>query len=86
VPVGVIRPAATHQASVTPPPEDRDRQFVHRVRSEYLEWPALCLTFDQARCLWALDSTTCERVLQDLIAEGFLAVSARGHYVRAPTT
>ena len=42
----------------------------------------LCLTCDQACRLLALDGQTCGRVLQDLVAEGFLAVSAPGRYVR----
>jgi len=57
-------------------------QLLRRVQSEYLEMPGLCLTFDQACRLWALDRPTCSRVLQDLVAEGFVAVSKRGLYVR----
>lgn len=85
MPVALTPPVAIHLAVSTPPAEERYRQFVRRVRSEYLEMPGLCLTFDQARRLWALDSTTCGRVLQDLVAEGFVAVSDRGAYVRRTT-
>ncbi|WP_291990345.1 hypothetical protein [Luteitalea sp.] len=73
---------AIHQPALTVPPEDYPGQLVRRVRAEYLELPALCLTFTQACRLWALDSATCERVLWYLVAEGFLTVSATGTYVR----
>jgi hypothetical protein len=86
MPVGVTPPVAIYQAMGTPSHADGYREFVHRVRSEFLEMPGLSLTFTQACRLWALDERACGRVLQDLVAEGFLAVSARGHYVRPPTT
>jgi len=86
MPVSLAPPVAIHLAASTPAREDRHRQFVHRVRAEYLEMPGLCLTFDQACRLWALDDRACGRVLTDLVAEGFLAVSARGHEIRPTTT
>jgi hypothetical protein len=86
MPVVTAPPAATHQPPSTTPPESRYGQLVRRVQSEYLEMPGLCLTFDQACRLWALDSQTCSRVLQDLVAEGFVAVSERGIYGRPTTT
>jgi len=73
---------AIHQPPPTTPPEHGYGLLVRRVQSEYLEMPGLCLTFDQACRLWALDSQTCSRVLQDLVAEGFVAVSERGIYAR----
>ncbi len=76
---------ALHQPPSSTPPERGYGQLVRRVRSEYLEMPGLCLTFDQACRLWALDATTCRRVLQDLVVEGFVAVSDRGAYVRRTT-
>ena len=85
MPVALTPPVAIHRAVSTPPPEDSYPQIVHRVRSEYLEMPGLCLTFDQACRLWALDATTCRQVLQDLVAEGFVAASERGIYVRRTT-
>jgi len=76
---------ATHQPRSTTPPEHGYSQLVRRVQSEYLEMPGLRLTFDQACRLWALDSQTCGRVLHDLVAAGFVAVSERGIYVRRTT-
>jgi hypothetical protein len=54
-----------------------------RVRAEYLEMPGLCLTRDQARCLWGLDAQVCDRVLSHLVATGFLALTAHATYIRA---
>lgn len=53
-----------------------------RIRSEYREMPGLCLTLLQARRLWALDESTCSRLLSNLVSEGYLRQSAAG-YVRA---
>ena len=53
-----------------------------RIRSEYREMPGLCLTLVQARRLWALDETTCDRLLSNLVSEGYLRKSTAG-YVRA---
>ena len=85
MPVVLTPTVAIHQPASTAPSEDRYGQLVRRVQSEYLEMPGLCLTFDQACRLWALDSTTCGRVMQRLVAEGFIAVSDRGSYVRRTT-
>jgi hypothetical protein len=86
MPVGVTPPVAIHQAMAAPARADGYREFVHRVWSEFLEMPGLSLTFTQACRLWAVDERACGHVLRDLVAEGFLAVSARGHYVRPPNT
>jgi len=53
-----------------------------RIRSEYREMPGLCLTLVQARRLWALDESTCNRLLSNLVSEGYLRKSSAG-YVRA---
>jgi hypothetical protein len=58
-------------------------QVASRVRSEYLEMPGLCLTREQARCLWGLDEESCDQVLGYLLASGFLSRTAHGTYVRA---
>jgi len=86
MPVGVTPQVAIHQAMGTLSDAEGYREFVHRVRSEFIDMPGLSLTLSQACRLWALDERACGRVLQDLVAEGFLAVSARGHYVRPATT
>jgi hypothetical protein len=85
MPVVLAPTVAIHQPASTAPSEDRDGPLVRRVRCEYLEMPGLCLTFDQACRLWALDSTTCGRVMRRLVGEGFIAVSDRGNYVRRTT-
>jgi len=54
-----------------------------RVRAEYLEMPGLCLTRDQARCLWGLDEQTCDCVLRYLVDAGFLTVTSHATYIRA---
>ena len=58
-------------------------QLAQRIRSEYREMPGLNVTRDQARCLWALDSDECDRVLAHLVRSGFLARTAQNTYVRA---
>jgi hypothetical protein len=57
-----------------------DFRLLTRVRGEYREMPGLTLTFGQACRLWQVDATTCEAVLQRLLAEGFLVKSASGAY------
>jgi len=76
---------AVHRPFSSTPPEDGYGPLVRRAQSEYLEMPGLSLTLDQACRLWALDRETCDRVLQDLVAEGFVTVSERGSYVRRTT-
>ena len=58
-------------------------QVAQRVRAEYREMPGLCLTREQARCLWALDTQVCDRVLSHLVASGFLTLTEHATYVRA---
>jgi len=75
----------THESPSSTPPEDGYRQLIQRVQAEYHEMPGLCLTLDQACRLWALDRDTCCRVLEALVAEGFVAVAGRGIYLRRTT-
>jgi hypothetical protein len=56
-----------------------------RVRGEYLEMPGLTLTLRQAQRLWNLRRDECERLLGDLVDDGFLACTKRGTFVRADT-
>jgi len=58
-------------------------QVARRVRAEHMEMLVLCLTRDQARCLWGLDAPVCDRVLSHLVASGFLTLTAHATYVRA---
>jgi hypothetical protein len=52
-----------------------------RIRSEFLELPALRLTFPQACRLWQVDRPTCRAALQCLVAERFLRRTSDGSYV-----
>jgi hypothetical protein len=58
-------------------------QLAQRVRSEYKEMPGLNVTRDQARCLWALEPETCDRLLAHLVRTGFLIRTLQNTYVRA---
>ena len=59
-----------------------DEHLLRRIRGEYLEMPGLRLTRDQAQRLWALDATTCARLLDRLIDAKFLQRAADGRYGR----
>ena len=43
-----------------------------RARAEFLEMPGLCLTLAQASRLCNTSCADCQRVLDELIADGFL--------------
>jgi hypothetical protein len=51
-------------------------------QSAFRELPTLRLTPAQARRLWSLDPATCQRVLQRLVACGYLTVADDGRYCR----
>jgi hypothetical protein len=57
--------------------------MARRVKAEYLEMPGLCLTREQARCLWGLDIELCDHLLAHLVEVGFLTRTAAATYVRA---
>lgn len=57
--------------------------LARRVRGEYLEMPGLSLTLNQAQRMWHFTKTECERVLDALVASGFLARTRAGTFVRA---
>ena len=58
-------------------------RLVHRVCAEFIEMPGLRLTFAQAVRLWGLTPTVCRRVIDELIAAGFLRQTASGMVIRA---
>lgn len=60
-----------------------DELILARIRGEYLEMPGLRLTQPQARRLWGLDLSTCERVLRLLVDANFLSMRPDGTYARA---
>jgi DNA-binding IclR family transcriptional regulator len=49
------------------------RKLVQRIREEFENAPNLRMTVSEAARFWALDFTTCERVLIELLRTGFLA-------------
>ena len=61
------------------PPQDR---ILLRIRGEFLEMPGLSLTPAQAHRLWALEREVCDRLLTELVTEGFLARSRDGAFLR----
>jgi Fic family protein len=66
----------------TPRRATPEEQIESRVLGEFLEMPGLRLSFEQARRLWGLDEATCARVLDALVARGFLTRDAKGAYGR----
>jgi hypothetical protein len=58
--------------------------LVQRIQKEFEEAPGLAITVDGAVRFWALDATTCQRVLTHLHATGFLVKSTDGHFKRRP--
>ena len=58
---------------------------VTRVRGEYSEMPGLQLTCAQACRLWHMHVSTCEKLLEQLVQEGFLCKTDKGAYIAAPT-
>ena len=67
------------------PPTPFD-SLVARVRGEYSEMPGLRLTVSQACRLWHVDVSTCERLFEQLVLEGFLHKTEKGAYMAQPTT
>jgi CheY-like chemotaxis protein len=68
---------APETRAVAPRP---DGQAVSRVRDEFAALPGLSLTTEQARLVFELDHDMCERVLDALVAEGFLARTPQGAF------
>jgi hypothetical protein len=62
---------------------DVQDEIVLRVRSEFTEMPGLQVTPRQAERLWALDRERCRKVLDELIATGFLRQESDGRYRRS---
>ena len=68
-----------HSPTRVPSIED----VLQQIEVEYLEMPGLSITEAQAQRLWALDNTTCRRVLDTLVQRGILRRTRREEYVRA---
>ena len=54
-----------------------------RVRAEYQEMPGMCLTPPQASRLWQIDLKVSTRILESLVAEGFLRRTSKGGFAAA---
>ena len=76
--VEVLMTALNNQERAAGGSQDR---LTARVRGEYREMPGLRLTLQQALRLWQLDAPTCERVLGQLMDEGFLRRTSDGAFV-----
>jgi hypothetical protein len=58
-----------------------EREWTQIIRGEFLEIPGLRLTSDQVQKLWGLHRDACAAVLEDLLHQRFLQLTADGHYV-----
>jgi hypothetical protein len=58
-------------------------QWLELIQAEYLEIPGLHLTRPQVQRLWGLDETTCDALLEALVAARFLARTPRDAYILA---
>ena len=56
--------------------------LLRRMRAEWSEMLGMRLTTAQAARLWALDHSTCERVLEALVQSRFLARTRDGIYAK----
>ena len=62
--------------------EEHVTKLLHRVRSEFLEMPGLRLAPKQAARLLAIELSLSERILNGLVADGFLYRTRDGAYLR----
>jgi len=62
---------------------ERRKALVRRVRQEFLDMPGLRLTPNQALRLFGLRADVCERVLAELVRDGFLWQTPRGTFARS---
>lgn len=78
-------------AAVADPPPGRPelrrnpdwrRMLVRRVRGEFLDMPGMRLTLLQAQRLFGLRIDICERILSELVREGFLRRSNGAAFTR----
>ena len=57
------------------------RKLVQRIREEFDYFPGLRLTASEAASFWGLDLATCQGVLRELLATGFLTRES-GRYLK----
>ena len=58
-------------------------RLVQRIREEFEEAPGLRINVRDAARFWGLDETTCDMVLHQLVAVGFLTRGGDGRYQQA---
>jgi hypothetical protein len=63
-------------------PAPSTQEWTRLVRGEFLEVPGLHLTRAQIQRLWDLECEACTDVLETLLLERFLLVTAAGRYCR----
>ena len=84
LPQAVMREVSRTLARPMPPRDPRrsgaSREASARIRDEFGSVPGLALTAEQARLVFDLDRDMCDRILDALVAEGFLARTAQGAY------
>ena len=66
-------------ATLTPTQPD---VMVSVIRSEFEEMPGMHLTRQQFGRLWNLEGTECERIIDELVADGFLTADPKGQLHR----
>jgi hypothetical protein len=55
---------------------------LNQLRAEFTEMPGMRLHAKQVQRLCGIEQTTCQWVLDSLVAEKFLYATSDGHYVR----
>jgi hypothetical protein len=63
-------------------PAPSTREWIRAIRGEFLEVPGLHLTRAQIQRLWDLECGACTDILEGLLRERFLQVTADGRYFR----
>ena len=60
-----------------------EREWAQIIRGEFLEIPGMRLTSEEIQRLWGLHRDVCAAVLEDLLHQRFLQLTADGHYVKS---
>lgn len=58
------------------------QRALHRIRTDFLEMPGMRLTPEQVQRLSAVDGTTCQAILDELVQARFLRVGPDRRYAR----
>jgi len=65
-----------------PVAEATHTESIRFIRAEYEEMPGLVLTCAQIRRMWGIDCDACGRVMNRLVADGFVVRRLDGSYAR----